>query len=98
MDHLPSLAPGLYVVLQYDYVENMLELRTPHRPAHLAILQEAKDRGELLNAGAFGDADSAMFVFAPDAEAAAHALVDVDPYMKADLVPTWRVTTWNVVA
>jgi uncharacterized protein YciI len=98
MADLPGLEPDVYVVLQYDYVENMLELRKPHRPAHLAILQEAKERGEVLNAGAFGDADSAMFVFAPGAEAAAEAFVEVDAYVKAELVPAWRVTTWNVVA
>ncbi len=56
-----------------------------------------KARGELLNAGAFGDADSAVLVFAPGMEAVAEAFADGDPYVLADLVPSRRVTTWNVV-
>ena len=97
MADLPSLAPGLYTVVLYEYVDNMLELRKPHREAHLARLDEAKARGELLNAGAFGDADSAVLVFAPGLEAVAQEFADGDPYVLADLVPSRRVTTWNVV-
>jgi uncharacterized protein YciI len=51
-----------------------------------------------LNAGALGDADSALLVFAPDAERAARSFVDGDPYVLAGLVPSWRITTWTVVA
>ncbi len=74
-----SLTPTVYTVVLYEYVDNMLERRKPHREAHLARLDEAKARGELLNAGAFGEADSAVLVFAPG------------------MVPSRRVTTWNVV-
>lgn len=97
MADLPSLTPAVYTVVLYEYVDNMLERRKPHREAHLARLDEAKARGELLNAGAFGDADSAVLVFAPGMEAKAQAFADGDPYVLADLVPSRRVTTWNVV-
>jgi uncharacterized protein YciI len=98
MAELTPLQPAIYVVLFYEYVDDMLERRTPHREAHLALVHAAKERGELLNAGAVGDAESAMFVFAPEAEPAANAFVEADPYVAANLVPTWRVATWNVVA
>jgi uncharacterized protein len=97
MADLPSLTPAVYTVVLYEYVDNMLELRKPHREAHLAQLDAAKARGELLNAGAFGDADSAVLVFAPGLEAIAQAFADGDPYVLAGLVPSRRVTTWNVV-
>ena len=87
----------MYVVVFYDYVDDMLERRTPHRPDHLARAKAAKERGELINAGAIGDAEGAFFVFAPDADAAARSFIDDDPYVVAGLVPKWRVTTWNVV-
>jgi uncharacterized protein YciI len=93
-----TLDQAVYVVVFYDYVENMLERRIPHRAEHLARAHQAKERGELINAGAVGDADGALFVFAPDAEAAARAFVEGDPYVSAGLVPSWRVTTWNVVS
>jgi uncharacterized protein YciI len=93
-----ALEPAVYVVVVYDYVDNMLERRAPHRPDHLARAHAAKERGELINAGAIGDAEGAFFVFAPGAEEAARAFVEDDPYVRAGLVPTWRVTTWNVVS
>lgn len=92
-----SLEPAVYTALQYNYVENMLERRAPHREDHLSKVRESKERGELLNAGAIGDAEGAFFVFAPDAEEAARSFISGDPYVLNDLVPTWRVTTWNVV-
>lgn len=97
MAELTSLAPAVYTVVLYEYVDDMLELRKPHREAHLERAHAAKARGELVNAGAMGEAESAMFVFAPGAEAEARAFVEDDPYVVAGLVPTWRVTTWNVV-
>lgn len=97
MNEPSRLDPAIYTVLLYEYVDDMLELRTPHRAEHLARLEEAKARGELINAGAIGDADSAVLVFAPGHEDAARALAEGDPYVLAGLVPSWRVTTWNVV-
>jgi len=35
-------------ILFYDYVENIGELRAPHREAHLARINEWRDAGKLL--------------------------------------------------
>ena len=93
----PSLTPAVYTVVLYEYVDNMVERRKPYREAHLARLDDAKARGELLNAGAFGDADSAVLVFAPGLETVAQEFADGDPYVLNGLVRSRRVTTWNVV-
>ena len=87
---------GIYTLLQYDYVDDMLERRTPHREAHLSLARAAQARGVLINAGAIGAAEQAIFVFAADAEAEAEAFVDADPYVREGLVPSWRITTWTV--
>jgi uncharacterized protein YciI len=91
------LNPDLYTVLLYEYVDNMLDRRVPYREDHLEHVRAAKERGELYNAGAIGEAESAFFVFEPDGERLARTFVAGDPYVVNDLVPTWRVTTWNVV-
>ncbi len=88
-------------VLTYEYVEGILELRKPHRDAHLARVSEfAAGRG-LVVAGATGDPPSgALFVFEDDADpaAAAEEFMDGDPYVAADLVTVSRIEPWTVVA
>ncbi len=49
---VPSLPPGSYLLLVYDYVPDVLERRGPHRDAHLGHARAAKERGELVNVGA----------------------------------------------
>jgi uncharacterized protein YciI len=97
MADLPSLRPAVYTVVVYEYVDNMLERRKPHREAHLERVHATKARGELVNAGAIGEAERAMFVFAPGTDDRARAFVERDPYVLAGLVSEWTVTTWNVV-
>ena len=83
-------------LLFYDYVENMLERRTPHREAHLALALAYQERGALQMAGAFADpTDGAVFVFTDGA--AAESFVEEDPYVAAGLVPAHRIREWNVV-
>lgn len=83
-------------LLFYDYVENMLERRTPYREAHLALATSYVERGTLQMAGAFAEpTDGAVFVFTD--RAAAEAFPTEDPYVKAGLVPSWKVRDWNVV-
>ena len=56
-----------HFLLFYDYVENVVERRAPHREAHLALLGEYVDRGEVVLGGAFANpTDGAAIVFAVD--------------------------------
>lgn len=85
-----------YALLLYDYVPDVLEARKPHREAHLAVLGELSDGGELLLAGAVGDPPTgAAFAFRD--RAAAEAFAARDPYVAAGIVTSWRVEPWSVV-
>ena len=87
-----------HFLLLYDYVEDYMERRAPFRSAHLALAQEAHDRGELVMAGALGDAPpGAVFVFSVAGPATVQAFVDADPYVSGGVVTSWRMRPWNVV-
>jgi uncharacterized protein YciI len=88
----------MYFVLLYEVVEDFINRRTPFRPNHLRMLEEAHRRGELVMAGAFSDpADGAALVFRGTDSAAAKRFAETDPYVTNGLVKNWRVRGWNVV-
>jgi len=88
----------MHYLLFYDYVENMLERRSPFREGHLALAKAAQQRGELAMAGAFADpVDGAVFVFRSDTPQAVEAFVQQDPYVANGLVTRWRIRPWTVV-
>jgi len=88
----------MYFVLQYDYVDNVVEKRAPLREAHLKLAREAQARGEIVLAGALADpVDSALFVFRVDDRAVVDRFVAEDPYLKGGIVKAWRVRPWTVV-
>jgi uncharacterized protein YciI len=87
-----------HTLLFYEYVEDVLERRAPHRDAHLDLIGRYKDDGRIVMAGAVGDPPSgALFVFAGDDSAVAEEFAAQDPYVAAGLVPTRRIERWNVV-
>jgi uncharacterized protein YciI len=88
----------VYYVLLYDYAKDVAERRGPYRPGHLALLNQLKDDGKLVMAGAWTDPlDGAAFVFKGDDKSGAEAFVKIDPYVANGLVTHWRVREWNVV-
>lgn len=94
-----GLPLGTYQVLTYDYVPDVLERRDPYRPAHLAHAAQARERGDLVGAGALGSPPSgALFVFGDVDPATVEAFVHADPYHHAGLVTGHRVRPWTVVA
>jgi uncharacterized protein len=88
--------PERRYILFYDYVEDILERRGPHREAHLAAIGAAKDDGRILMAGPLGDPPhGGALVFAdPDA---AEAFATADPYVINGLVTDRRVELWTLV-
>jgi hypothetical protein len=79
-------------VLFYEYVDDILERRAPHRDAHLARINEWRDEGKLLLAGAMGKPPhGAALVFDVDDAAEVERFAADDPYVLAGLVRERRV-------
>jgi uncharacterized protein YciI len=83
--------------LFYEYVGDILELRKPHREAHLALVGRFFEEGRLLAGGALGDPPTGALIVVRDA-ADAEAFRAEDPYIHAGLVTKQTVVPWNVVA
>jgi len=90
--------PGLYHVLFYDYVRNVLERRAHPRAAHLAFLRDWQEDGRVVMAGAVGDPPQfGMLVFRVGEPGEVERFAQADPYVEAGVVTSWRVEPWNVV-
>jgi len=88
----------VYWILFYDLVDDYLERREPLRPDHLKQAQAAKNRGELVMAGALAEPyDQAVFVWKVDDTEVIDRFVAHDPYVREGLVKGFRVRKWNVV-
>jgi uncharacterized protein YciI len=88
----------MYLVLEYDLVDDYLERRPEFREEHLGLARAAHERGELTLAGALTDpADRALLVWSTEDRAAVEAFAAGDPYVRNGLVREWRVREWNVV-
>jgi uncharacterized protein YciI len=88
-----------YFVLRYDaVVDDYVNRRTPLRPEHLRLLNEAHARGEVVMGGAVGEnPDGAIIVFRSDSAAVAEQFAKNDPYVKNGFIRSWRVQPWHVV-
>lgn len=88
----------MYFALLYDLTDDYLERRPAFRDEHLALARAARERGELLLAGAFADpADGALFVWTADDPAVVEDFVRHDPYVLNALVTRWTIRPWTVV-
>jgi hypothetical protein len=79
-------------VLFYEYVDNMLDRRAPHRDAHLARINEWRDDGKIVLAGAMGKPPhGAAIVFDVEESAEVERFAAEDPYVLAELVTEQRI-------
>lgn len=77
-----------------DYITK----RAQFREAHLKLVREAFDRGDLVLAGALADpVDGGVVVFRGTSPVLAENFVKDDPYVKNGLVTSWRVRKWTTV-
>ena len=88
--------PETLQILQYEYVPDMAERRTPHRQAHLDLIAAYHGDGRIVMGGAVGDPPSAGLIVFRTADAA-QAFVDADPYGAAGLVVKSTIQPWTVV-
>ena len=90
--------PTPHHVLLYEYVENALEARAPHREEHLKLVSRYLNEGALTLAGALGDPPhGGLLVFPGDDPAPAERFAREDPYVLNGVVTSWRVEPWTVV-
>jgi uncharacterized protein YciI len=90
--------PTPHQALFYEYVENALEARAPHREEHLALVRRYVDEGLMTLGGALGDPPhGGLLVFGGDDPAVAERFVAEDPYVREGVVTRWRVEPWTVV-
>jgi uncharacterized protein YciI len=88
----------MYYLVHYEYVENAVEQRAPHREAHLKLARESHERGHLVLGGAFADpVDGAVLVFRADDVSLVEEFVKTDPYVTNGVVTKWRIRPWTVV-
>ena len=88
----------MYYLLLYDYVENIVERRAPHREEHLKLAEGLRERGQLVMGGALDDPpDGAVIVFRADDASVVEDFVRRDPYVANGLVTRWRIRPWKVV-
>jgi hypothetical protein len=79
-------------VLFYQYVEDILERRAPHREAHLARINEWRDDGKIVLAGAVGSPPTgAVIVFDVEDPGEVETFAADDPYVVAALVTEFRI-------
>jgi uncharacterized protein YciI len=88
----------MHVLLWYETVPDYVEKRKPYRKAHLALLKQAFDAGQLILAGALADpSDEAVLVFRGSDTEVAEAFAKSDPYVLNGLVSRWTVRKWATV-
>ena len=70
--------------------------RGPLREQHLGLVRAARERGEVVLAGALANpTDRAVLAFR--SKEAAEAFAQADPYVKNGLIAAWRVREWTAV-
>jgi uncharacterized protein YciI len=82
-------------VLIYEYVPDIVERRTPHRDAHLALLRDLHASGDLVMGGVLGDPPTGGAIVFTSPEAAADFAAR-DPYVAAGLVVSHHVDPWTI--
>lgn len=88
----------MHYVLFYEVVSDYVARRAPFREAHLRLVGDAFDRGEIVLAGAYTEpADGSAIVFRGDSPKAAEEFAKNDPYVKNGIVTSWRVRKWATV-
>ncbi|HKV60334.1 MAG TPA: YciI-like protein [Candidatus Acidoferrum sp.] len=87
-----------YYALLYELVDDMVNRRVPFREEHLRLAREARERGELVLAGALTEpVDRALLVFLVGDKSKVEDFARKDPYVVNGLAKKWEVRPWNVV-
>jgi hypothetical protein len=87
-----------HFLLFYEVAADYLERRPEFRGAHLEKAWAAKERGEIVLAGALADpVDGALLLFQGADRRVAESFASNDPYVINGLIKRWHVREWNTV-
>lgn len=87
-----------HFLLLYEADGDYADRRSPYRAAHLAHARAAKERGDLILAGALANpVDGSVLLFKGETDAAARRFAEQDPYVRNNVVQRWRVREWTTV-
>ena len=87
-----------YYLLVYHVVDDYVTRRMPYREQHLKMAREARDRGEIILAGALADpVDQAILVFRSPDKRVVEEFIQNDPYVHNGLVSRWEIRPWTVM-
>ena len=87
-----------YFLLFYEVVEDYAARRGLYREKHLALIDAAYERGDLLLAGAYGEPPAgAALLFRVRTIEEVQAFAEADPYVTGGIVLKWTVHPWHVV-
>ncbi|MDR2341523.1 MAG: YciI family protein [Campylobacteraceae bacterium] len=86
----------MHYLLIYEAIEDYMVKRNDFRDEHLKFAKEAQKRGELILAGALGERSSA-FLFLIDDPKIAEDFAKNDPYVKNNLIITYKLLPWTTV-
>jgi uncharacterized protein YciI len=88
----------MHYLLFYEAAEDYLARRPQFRNQHLELGWTARERGELVLAGALANpTDGAVLLFKGDSAEVAEKFARADPYVKNGLVKRWYVREWTTV-
>ena len=88
-----------HFLLIYEVVDDYVARRAPFRQEHLALAEQAAERGELVLGGALADpVDKAILLFRGKSREVAESFARNDPYVHHGLVLKWSVREWTTVA
>ncbi|MGW9405217.1 YciI family protein [Arthrobacter sp. NPDC055585] len=80
----------------YTYSAETAAQREGVRPDHLEFLQALFDSGRLLVSGPLDAGAGALLVMRASDEAEAAAVMDGDPFARAGLITSRRISFWNI--
>eukprot|EP01095_Lingulamoeba_sp_RSL-Kostka_P004527 TRINITY_DN15762_c0_g1_i1.p1 TRINITY_DN15762_c0_g1~~TRINITY_DN15762_c0_g1_i1.p1 ORF type:complete len:147 (-),score=42.39 TRINITY_DN15762_c0_g1_i1:126-566(-) len=87
-----------FFMLEYEYIENILEERTQFRKSHFEHAKSYRDNGSLVYGGAFNPPSlGAAIVFRCSNKEEVEEFARNDPYVINKLVINFKVKEWSIV-
>ncbi|MFM8552093.1 MAG: YciI-like protein [Nitrospiraceae bacterium] len=89
----------MHYLLFYEKAPDYAARQKPLEALHLAYVQTAVKRGELVLGGSLIEPSdgTAVLLFQADSPAVVEAFAKSDPYVTQGIVTKWRVRTWDTV-